>query len=232
MKKNRMMRLASILLVLVLMTSSVVGGTFAKYTTSDSGTDTARVAKWGFEATDNSIVLDELFVNVYNETVNGYADVIAPGTFKSVPFSFVYDTASNGIVAPEVDYTFTVLAEAGTHSSYAALDANKNFYWTLKGPTAAEASKYQTVAELLAAINALDGSDGTTGKVWEAQTLPSAFYTNGGNSTWEIGWEWLFEDTTSDEAKIAQDKTDTAMGNADALDSVVITITITATQID
>ena len=34
MKKTRMMRLASILLVLVLMTSSVVGGTFAKYTTS------------------------------------------------------------------------------------------------------------------------------------------------------------------------------------------------------
>ena len=63
MKKNRMMRLASILLVLVLMTSSVVGGTFAKYTTSVEGYDTARVAKWGFEPSE--IELDGLFNYVY-----------------------------------------------------------------------------------------------------------------------------------------------------------------------
>lgn len=232
MKKNRMMRLASILLVCVLLTTSVISGTFAKYTTSDSGTDTARVAKWGFEANDNSIVLDELFVKVYDSTVNGYADVVAPGTSKSIPFSFVYDTTSNGIVAPEVDYKFTVLAEASSTTSYAALDANPNFYWTLKGPTASEATKYQTVAELVAAINALDGTAGVDGKVWDAQNLPTDFYTNGGNSTWTIGWEWLFETVNAGVVDVDQDKRDTAMGNADALDSVAITITITATQED
>ena len=47
MKKNTMMRLAAVLLVGVLLTTSVIGGTFAKYTTSDDATDTARVAKWG-----------------------------------------------------------------------------------------------------------------------------------------------------------------------------------------
>ena len=235
MKKNRMMRLASILLVCVLLTTSVISGTFAKYTTSDSGTDTARVAKWGFEANDNSIVLDELFVNVYDSTVNGYADVVAPGTSKSVPFSFAYDTASNGVTRPEVDYTFTVKAEKGTYSSYSQLDANPNFYWTLKGPGATEATKYNTVDALVEAINALDGQAGAEGKTWDAQTLPTDFYgaTPNGAATWEIGWEWLFQNTTgTDDEKLAQDVLDTQMGNADALDSVYITITITATQVD
>jgi len=47
MKKNRMLRLASTLMILTLLTTSIIGGTFAKYTTAGSASDTARVAKWG-----------------------------------------------------------------------------------------------------------------------------------------------------------------------------------------
>jgi len=47
MKKNKMLRLASALLILVMLTTSIVGSTFAKYTTTGSASDTARVAKWG-----------------------------------------------------------------------------------------------------------------------------------------------------------------------------------------
>lgn len=47
MKKNKAMRLASILLVVTLLTTCAISGTFAKYVTTDSATDTARVAKWG-----------------------------------------------------------------------------------------------------------------------------------------------------------------------------------------
>ena len=49
MKKNVMMRLASFLLVAVLISTSAISGTYAKYVTADEGTDTARVAKWGVE---------------------------------------------------------------------------------------------------------------------------------------------------------------------------------------
>lgn len=45
MRKNRMMRAASALLVAVLMTTCTISGTFAKYVTSADSTDTARVAK-------------------------------------------------------------------------------------------------------------------------------------------------------------------------------------------
>ena len=228
MKKNKMMRLASFLLIAVLLSTSVISGTFAKYTTGDSGFDSARVAKWGFEATENSVVLDNLFVNVYDATVNGYADVVAPGTDKSVDFSFAYDTTSNGITRPEVAYTFTVKAEATTETSFDALDNNPNFYWTLKGPDDYDKT-FQKVEQLIAAINALDGEEGTAGKVWDAKTLPADFYgaTPAGDATWTIGWVWAFE--TAGDA--AQDKADTDMGNADVLDSVKITITIIAEQV-
>ena len=231
MKKNKMMRAASLLLIAVLLTTSVISGTFAKYTTSDTSKDTARVAKWGFEATENSVLLDDLFVNAYDGTVNGYADVIAPGTDNSVDFSFAYDTASNGVTRPEVDYTFTVKAEATTYSDYAALDANPNFYWTLKGPDSYD-KKFQTVDELINAINALDGEAGLGGKVWKAQTLPTDFYGTvpAGDATWTLGWAWEYE--TAGDGMAAQDKTDTDMGNADALNSIEIKITITAEQVN
>ena len=50
MKKNKMMRTASGLLVATLLTTSMISGTFAKYTTQDEASDSARVAKWGVTA--------------------------------------------------------------------------------------------------------------------------------------------------------------------------------------
>ena len=52
MKKNFMMRAASVLLVAVMLTTCAISGTFAKYVTSDSGSDFARVAKFGVTVTD------------------------------------------------------------------------------------------------------------------------------------------------------------------------------------
>ena len=46
MKKNKMMRLAAILLVMALLSTAVISGTFAKYTSEATTTDSARVAKW------------------------------------------------------------------------------------------------------------------------------------------------------------------------------------------
>lgn len=62
MKKNRMMRLASSLLVLTLLTTSIISGTFAKYVTTDSAEDTARVAKWGVTALVSGSLFGENYV--------------------------------------------------------------------------------------------------------------------------------------------------------------------------
>lgn len=82
MKKNKTMRLAACLLVMVLLTTSMISGTFAKYVTEGSGTDTARVAKFGVSVTANG----ETFANTYTEEGAAYATVeskdkvVAPGT--------------------------------------------------------------------------------------------------------------------------------------------------------
>ena len=56
MKKNKMMRLASGLLVAVLITTSTISGTFAKYVTTADAKDEARVAKFGVVITATVII--------------------------------------------------------------------------------------------------------------------------------------------------------------------------------
>ena len=56
MKKNKMMRLASAVLVCTLLTTSVISGTFAKYTSTSSASDNARVAKWGVTLAANGLL--------------------------------------------------------------------------------------------------------------------------------------------------------------------------------
>ena len=216
MKKNRMMRLASLLLVLVLMTSSVVGGTFAKYVSEVEVTDAARVAYWGFGRT--AATTFDLFDGVYVDATNGTTvksdvNVVAPGTAKETKFAFAYTNSDEGPTAPEVAYTFVV--DADITGNYTALDNNANFVWTLDG------TPYQTVALLLKAIEDLDGNKNQNR--YEAGTLPTGF---GFDSEHTIGWAWEFY--TGD----AADEIDTAMGNATDLADISITITITATQID
>lgn len=57
MKKSKTMRIASLLLVLVLVTTCFVGTTFTKYTSSANGTATATVAKWSIEVNDEQIAV-------------------------------------------------------------------------------------------------------------------------------------------------------------------------------
>ena len=101
MKKNRMMRLASGLMVAVLLTTCAISGTFAKYVTEATATDTARVAYWGFN--EPTSVTFDLFKhgdgNVI-DTVDG-KDIIAPGTSGTATLELAF-TENGTIAAPEV----------------------------------------------------------------------------------------------------------------------------------
>ena len=88
MKKNKFLKLASGLLVLCLLTTCVISTTFAKYTTSGSANDTARVAKWGVEVAVQAGDVDKSETNAFYDeykngtktTVKGSQEVVAPGT--------------------------------------------------------------------------------------------------------------------------------------------------------
>ena len=224
MKKNKMMRLASLLLVMVLMTTCVIGGTFAKYTSTATSSDTARVANWGFEAV--SMDLTGLFATTYETHTDGFTgdtvisanttDLIAPGTSGFDTFQFAYDQSA-GINAPEVAYTFEVSTEGSSCAQ--SIQDNNNIVWALDHGT------YGTWTQLIASIKALSG-DASGSKDYAPGNLPEAFSKDDNVHT--VSWMWLFE-TTGD---AAQDETDTAMGNANELAEVELVITITATKIN
>jgi len=114
MKKNRTMRAATLLLALTLMTSCFVGGTFAKYVTSDTATDTARVAKWGIEvlATGNlfgtdyevnsaAATADRITATSNNVNSSNTDNIVAPGTKNTEGFTVKMSGT------PEVAYKMT-----------------------------------------------------------------------------------------------------------------------------
>ena len=77
MKKNKIMRIASVLLVAVLISTCAISGTFAKYVTKASGADKARVAKWGILV---GVEGDHLFETTYatdDTTYTGADSVVA-----------------------------------------------------------------------------------------------------------------------------------------------------------
>lgn len=236
MRKNKMMRIASVLLVAVLLSTSVISGTFAKYTTSSTGSDTARVAYWGWDA-PATIDIDMFDANYENNAVlssgevDGFTNVIAPGTSKTTTFAFGYTNynKNNGVIgAPEVAYQFTV--NPTIEGDYDSLDENENFYWTLKKGENGQVETFGEVADLLARVKRLSGDDSGT-KTYAAGQLPTAFTS--ADEVYYIGWVWAFETETDAE----QDADDTKLGNAltnndGVLENVTFSITITATQVE
>ncbi len=66
MKKNTMMRIASVLLVAVVLTTCAISGTFAKYTSEKEVSDSATVAKWSFEVNDADIASNAFTFNLFD----------------------------------------------------------------------------------------------------------------------------------------------------------------------
>lgn len=190
MRKNRMMRLASGMLVLTIATTCAISGTFAKYTTSAEGSDSARVAYWGFNA--SSIEMSNLFTTSYKAgtetndedknkgiiptaentkvanngaTVISTEKVIAPGTTNSATFGFTYtgysdSTKNTSIAAPEVAYNFTVSTEGSSCAD--DIKNNKNIVWSLDGTDYTSDTTSTSWDKLLEAIAKLSGADSVT----------------------------------------------------------------------
>lgn len=94
-KRNIPMRLAALLLCFTMVSLYLVSGLFAKYTTGDAGSDSARVAAFVFDV---------------NDTTNHFFDVSAvnaPGKHAVFQFSI---TNKNGSVVSEVAEQYQISA--------------------------------------------------------------------------------------------------------------------------
>lgn len=99
MKKNKMMRLASGLLVAVLITTSTISGTFAKYVTTDSASDSARVAKWGVMLAADGYLFDDTYKLASNIPGEDGDDAAALSVVSDTT-AFAPYTKGENIVAP------------------------------------------------------------------------------------------------------------------------------------
>lgn len=230
MKKNKMMRLAAILLVGVLFTTSVIGGTFAKYVTSDEGSDSARVAKFGvvieadsfgmFEADYETTDTAATFTGTYSvSSADGDRDdLLAPGTSGSFA-----DIAITG--TPEVAVDVKIVADVAVSDNWTV---DGDFYCPIKvtvGSTTFYGLDYKSAAAFAAAIKAeIDGKS----KQYAPNTDLGALYNN---TNLDLAWAWEFEGAVGGKQTDAKD---TALGDKAVAEDLAISIgvAITVTQID
>lgn len=240
-KNNRTMRAAVLLLALVLITSCFVGGTFAKYVTSNQAADLARVAKWGVSITAHQTggVFAEKYDAIAGEenTVvadDGKTNVVAPGTKKE---NAALVTLSG---KPEVAVKVTYSAE------HFRLDGNwkgadNEFYCPLiikvtgkvgdKVETETiNCAKITSATEIQTAVqNAVAARSATY-----APNTDLSSVTVAGDGL-KISWEWPFEGTANPGQT---DEKDTYLGNQAAtatglnIPAIHIPVTATVTQID
>lgn len=121
MKGSKLPKLAALLLVLTLVTTCFVSGTFAKYVSEGEGEDAARVAKWGVKVEiagdgfKTTYGKDEVNANVDGPTVvsSTTEKVVAPGGEFYCPLVFtIGDTKINGL-----DYSSTTAGGEGSFES-------------------------------------------------------------------------------------------------------------------
>ncbi len=115
-KNKNTFRVAALLLVACLISSVMLSGTFAKYTSEYAGQDTALVARWSFtgefdgkEFTANLPIWEHDYVtNIYEQHEGKY--LIAPGIEGEFTVDFTYDAD----VDADLTFNFTKSGDAAT----------------------------------------------------------------------------------------------------------------------
>jgi hypothetical protein len=189
MKKNKMMRIASVLLVAVLLSTCAISGTFAKYVTAEDGSDSARVAKWGVVVEAESF---KLFTNEYKTDDTGFT-----GTYSVQSGA----TPADNVFAPGTKGTFANFAITGTPEVAVEVDVLSSVKlsgnWEVGG-------KFYCPIVITVGTTAISGLDYTSALSFESAievaTLSycGAYEPNEDLSDikvkdFDISWEWAFE---------------------------------------
>lgn len=229
MKKNKIMRIAAGLLVAVILTTCAISGTFAKYVKSGSGSDTARVAKFGVTVTGTADTFKETYAKddtsaaLTGDTVVSTEDVVAPGTSGNMA---AFTLSGTPEVAVNVAFKGTLDIDANWKDSSDAYycpieitvgDTGRTSSTTFKGTDYASADLFE------AAVNA---EIAKFTKDYEAGTDLSSIDVSANAPA--ISWKWDFDDSGLG----TNDSKDTDLGNAAVPAEISLSVTATVTQID
>ncbi len=239
MKKNKIMRVASVLLILTLLRTCALSSTFAKYTTAATASDSARVAKWGVTAQ----VTGGAFSKTYKDpkdteiTVSSSTEenLLAPGTsgtFGGVEVSGIPEVDVNIDINATVELDGWEIEKSSEDDSspgsgfipepslystiYCPLEFNINGTTiTMKGTD--ENIIIPVASELEKLLEeAIEKASGTYKAGTDLSTIPGL---NG-----DYTWTWAFEGN--------DDEKDTILGQMDVPPTVKITVEVIITQVD
>ena len=241
MMKNRAMRMAMGTGAAVLMTMSVISGSFAKYVTSGNGTDSARAAKFGVEVKANGTMFaseykkddDSVVGTIVNSVVSsgGTNDhVVAPGTKGELVKTTI---SGKPEVAVKVSYEPTLNLEGW---EYVDDDSNLSTEYFpiifnvgdkkygITGTKDSEGIKITNGSANIEELkNAVENAIKAYSKNYAANTdlaLVAPDYVN-------VSWEWAYSGNS--------DEKDTYLGNQAAVNkgaTVELSMKTTVTQID
>ena len=215
MKTNWIARLGVLALVLTLITTSLVSGTFAKYTTAASGTDTVRVAKFDVAVTDGATPFTtatpiDIFKTVGDTGVFS-DDIIAPGTTGD--FDIVISNKSEVKVSATLAFAETNPNDVPIYYVYNTQRYSSVLTGTYTGDNNGSYKTLDALAtDMTGSPIVMDATNGTT-PVTE---------------TLALDWFWAFESAGTGQS----DPEDTALGTATERPEVTLDITVTATQLD
>lgn len=251
MKKNRMMRIASCLLVAVLLTTCAISGTFAKYVTQASATSTARVAKWGvivsaegdaFQSTYAAI--DPTLTDVSGEAIansvtlsGGTTDqkLVAPGTSGTL---VACKLTGEPEVAVKVSFKLESLqlenwkytpGEEATAVDYCPIIFTVDGKQYYIGAKIADGEGEKTISDVSGLIDAVTAAVNAFSANYQPNTDLSTIA-----SAFTLSWAWQFD--SDSEAFVSangqDDSKDTALGNLETAPTISFEMTVTVTQID
>lgn len=223
MKKNKLFIIGLVTVFVALLSLTLVSSTFAKYVTTDTGTDTARVAKWGVSITaagndafSKEYKTDDTSVTgIVSSVISSTEDnVIAPGT--NGKFAAVTVTGK-----PEVAVKIERKAEVTLSNWVINTD---EFYCpiviTVKlGETSTNFTQGADTNSDAALKAAIENAINKTINVGPNTDLSTEI------SSLEISWSWAFGEG-------ATDVKDTALGNLKTAPTITVKVVTTVTQID
>ena len=218
MKKNFAMRIAACLLVVTMLSLCMVSYTYAKYTTNNTYSEEARVAKWGVVVTAADVDdVDDIFAKEYKSTdsdvvVSATSKVVAPGTSGTATILTVSG-------APEVA---TSVKATGVLTLSDDWEVGTDFYCPIKftitstnGPQVVNGLDYTSAAAFKAAVEAAIANS------LNKEYAPNTTLTD----SVIVSWEWPFE-VTGNDAK------DTALGNLTPAPTINLEVTVQVDQIN
>lgn len=230
MKKNRMMRIASLLLVAVLLTTSIISGTFAKYVTEGSKADNARVAKFGVEVVaSGSLFAKNYFSDSSTLVQEDYKNRPANGEVTGLPATVVTVESSNGdnVVAPGtksskngLKFTFTGTPEVDVKITLGIADGFKDVVLKARKyndmTTAAPDDQFRLAEDYYPIVYTFskNGEVLVSGNLQAIKDYLDTYsvYVNANTDlsaaeyTYTLTWEWEFGDA-------ANNKADTVLGD-------------------